>query len=216
MNLEDEVAAAAGVLAAAGLVDAFGHVSARVGEGIVMTPARPLGDVGPGDRLVAFAPGTDELPAGTPKEAWVHLGIYEARPDVSAICRAQPRSVMAAGISGVAIRALHGQGAFVGREVPVFDDARLVRDRERSRRLAQTLGDSHALVMRGNGAITVGSGPGIATARMYVLEASARLNLEAAAVGRESRPLSEEEFEAWAEAADEILGRLWAHLRDRD
>jgi ribulose-5-phosphate 4-epimerase/fuculose-1-phosphate aldolase len=210
---ESEVIAAAGVLAAAGLVDAFGHVSARAGDRILMTPPQPLGALGAGEPLVTLDPAADELPAGVPKEAWIHLAIYDARPDVEAICRAQPPNVAAAAVSGTVIRALHGQGAFAGRAVPVFDDARLVRDRERGRRLARALADAPALVMRGNGAITVGAAPGIAAARMYVLEASARINLQAAAAGGAPRPLSDEEFEAWSAVADEILGRLWTHLR---
>jgi ribulose-5-phosphate 4-epimerase/fuculose-1-phosphate aldolase len=215
VTLASEVVAAARVLFAAGLVDAFGHVSARAGEAIVMTPARPLGELGDTDGLVTVDPGDGELGGGVPREAWIHLAVYAARPDVQAICRAQPASVTAAGVSGTPIRALHGQGAFLGEEVPVFDDARLVRDRERGLRLAEAMGDAPALVMRGNGAITVGSEPGIAAARMYVLEASARLNLQATATGREPRPLSPAELAAWSGVADELLGRLWAHLRSR-
>jgi ribulose-5-phosphate 4-epimerase/fuculose-1-phosphate aldolase len=214
MSAADDVVAAARFLAAADLVDAFGHVSARSGEGILITPARPLSDVAGGD-LVALDPGSGELPPGAPKEAWIHVAVYDARPDVQAVCRAQPPSVLAAGVSGTAIRALHGQGAFAGREVPVLDDARLVRDRGSGRRLAEALGSEHALVMRGNGAVTVGSGPGIAAARMHVLEASARINLAAAAAGGKPRQLSDDEFDAWTDVSDEILGRLWAHLLGR-
>jgi ribulose-5-phosphate 4-epimerase/fuculose-1-phosphate aldolase len=211
---DHEVIAAARVLAAGGLVDAFGHVSCRGDEAILITPALSLADVG--DQLVALDPGSDELPAGVPKEAWIHLGIYEARPDVNAVCRAQPESVAAVSAGGLKIQALHGQGAFVGREVPMFDEARLVRDRSSGRRLARALGNAPALALRGNGAITVGASPGIAAARMHVLEASARINLRAASGGRELHPLSDAEFEAWRDVEDEILGRLWAHLRPRD
>jgi len=210
---DQEVAAAARVLAAAGLVDAFGHVSVRGEDGILITPAVSLGDAG--EELVVVDPGSDELPAGAPKEAWIHLCVYEARADVNAICRAQPESVTAVSAGGSRIQALHGQGAFAGREVPVYDDARLVRDRASGRRLARALGDAPALALRGNGAVTVGASPGIAAARMYVLEASARINLRAASGARDLHPLSDVEFEAWRDVEDEILGRLWAHLRGR-
>ncbi|GAA2848807.1 hypothetical protein GCM10020220_042790 [Nonomuraea rubra] len=63
---------------------------------------------------------------------------------------------------------LHGQGAFLGPEVPVFDDAVLVRDRARGRALAEHLADAPALVMRGNGAVTVGASVGEAVALMWV------------------------------------------------
>jgi HCOMODA/2-hydroxy-3-carboxy-muconic semialdehyde decarboxylase len=197
----DEVISAARALARHGLVDAFGHVSARVGEAFTMTPPEPLGTV---DRLIDVSLAADELPVGAPKEAWVHTEIYLRRPDVGGICRAQPAAVNAAGT----IRALHGHGAWVGATVPVHEDATLVRTRELGARVAATLGDGDAIVLRGNGAVTVAATPGIAMALMYVLEASARINLSASAT-----PLSAAEIASWRAAAPELLGRLWEHLR---
>jgi HCOMODA/2-hydroxy-3-carboxy-muconic semialdehyde decarboxylase len=196
----EEVIPAARALARHGLVDAFGHVSARIGETFAMTAPEPLGTV---DRLVEIPVGADELPDDAPKEAWIHAGIYRVRPDVGGICRAHPTSVNAA----ESIRALHGQGAFVGATVPVHDDATLVRTRELGATVAATLGDGDAIVLRGNGAVTVGPRPGIAMALMYVLEASARINLAGSAT-----PLSDAEYASWRAAAPELLDRLWAHL----
>jgi HCOMODA/2-hydroxy-3-carboxy-muconic semialdehyde decarboxylase len=197
----DEVIPAARALARHGLVDAFGHVSARVGDTFTITPPEPLGTV---DRLIDVALAADELPGGAPKEAWIHAEIYRLRPDVGGICRAQPAAVNAA----VTIRALHGQGAWVGATVPVHEDATLVRTRELGARVAATLGDGDALVLRGNGAVTVAATPGIAMALMYVLEASARINLSGSAT-----PLSAGEIASWRAAGPELLDRLWEHLR---
>jgi HCOMODA/2-hydroxy-3-carboxy-muconic semialdehyde decarboxylase len=208
----EEVAAAAAVLAAHGLVDAFGHVSARAGEEIVMTPPRPLGEIGAGDPLPRMPLEGAELPAGIPKEGWIHRCIYARRPDVGGICRAQPPSVLACAGAGVPIRALHGQGAFLGAAVAVHEDARLVRDRALGEALAATLGVGFGVVMRGNGAVTVGASPGHAAARMCVLEASAKLNLAAASAGVPVA-LTEDELASWDAVADELLGRIWDHLR---
>jgi HCOMODA/2-hydroxy-3-carboxy-muconic semialdehyde decarboxylase len=197
----DEVIPAARALARHGLVDAFGHVSARIGDAFTMTAPEPLGTV---DRLVDISLDTDKLPNEAPKEGWIHAEIYRRRPDVGGICRAQPAAVIAAGT----IRALHGQGAWVGATVPVHEDATLVRTRELGARVATTLGAGEAIVLRGNGAITVASTPGIAMALMYVLEASARINLAGSAT-----LLSDAEIASWRAAAPELLGRLWEHLR---
>jgi HCOMODA/2-hydroxy-3-carboxy-muconic semialdehyde decarboxylase len=210
----EEVIPAANALAREGLVDAFGHVSARSSEAIALTPPRPLGSLLAGDELVEVPLDASELPDGAPKEAWIHLEIYKRRADVGGICRAQPTAVNQAAGAGVAIRALHGQGAFVGAEVPVHDDATLVRNRALGADVAERLGDGDAIVLRGNGAVTVGSTPGIAAARMVVLEASAKVNLAAAAAGS-ARPLSIVEVGAWRAVAPEILDRLWAHLGSR-
>ena len=213
MSVEEEIAAAARALAHAGLVDAFGHVSARSGEGALMTPPQPLGDLAADALLTPLPLDQDSIPAGVPKEAWIHWSIYRSRPDVAAICRAQPRSVLAAGAGGVELQPLHGQGALVGAHVPTFDDARLIRSRDRGEALGEALGGASALILRGNGAVTVGSSPGIAVARMHVLEASASLNLQVAATGTPGRPLSADELAAWDDVAEEILGRLWDYLR---
>src|SRR5207302_6098839 len=151
----DEVIPAARALASEGLVDAFGHVSARSGDGFALTPPRPLGTLTAQDGLVDVSLDADQLPDGAPREAWIHLEIYRRRPDVGAVCRAQPEAVNAAAGAGVAILALHGQGAFVGALVPVHDDARLVRDGELAAAVAAKLGNGDAVVLRGNGAVTV-------------------------------------------------------------
>ena len=53
-------------------------------------------------------------------KAWIHRAIYEARPDVGAICRAQPPVATAVASAGLPMRVLHGHAAFLGREVPVY------------------------------------------------------------------------------------------------
>jgi HCOMODA/2-hydroxy-3-carboxy-muconic semialdehyde decarboxylase len=207
----DEVLAAARTLAAHGLVDAFGHVSARTATGFALTPPEALGTLAPDTALIDVSLQAPALPARAPKEAWIHRAIYARRPEVGAICRAQPRAVNDAAGAGLVLRALHGQGAFVGAQVPVHDDATLVRDAGRGEAVAAALGDGPAVVLRGNGAVTVAASPGLAVALMHVLETSARVNL-AAASARRSRPLSAGECAAWQSVAPEILARLWTHL----
>ena len=211
----DEVLPAARALARQGLVDAFGHVSARTASGFAMTPPVPLGRLSGAEAMIDVEVAGEDLPAGAPKEAWIHRAIYARRPDVRAVCRATPSAVNQAGGAGVVLRALHGQGAFVGADVPVYDDAVLVRDARRGEAVATALGGGDAVVLRGNGAVTIAASPGIAVALMYVLEASARMNLAAASTGL-ARPLAEHECAAWRAAAPEILARLWDYLRDQE
>ncbi len=208
------VVAAARALAAHGLVDAFGHVSARTGEAALITPASPMSEVREVSQLVELPLGEiDELPAGAPKEAWVHWAIYRARPDVGSICRGQPPSPLAVAAVADELPAVLGQGALAGAPVPVYPDSRLVRERGRGEQLAARLGAADSLIMRGNGALATASTPGRAMARLYLLERSAETWLRAAAAGT-PRPLSNEEAAAWQAAAEELLERLWQHLRD--
>ena len=211
--MHEEVIAAAHALDAAGLVTAFGHVSYRDGQyGFRITPPKPLGSLRSYEPLSEVSLAEDELPGGVPGEAWIHWAVYKSRPDVGGICRAQPPISTAVTSAGLPIRPLHGQGVFLGEEVPVYKDARLIRGREAGEALAEDLGNAGGLVMRGNGAVTVGTSVGAAAARMWVLERSAEMNKVAASAGT-PRPLGEEEFTYWESVSEEILERIWFYLK---
>jgi ribulose-5-phosphate 4-epimerase/fuculose-1-phosphate aldolase len=204
-----DLVAAGRALAAEGLVTAFGHISARAGsESALITPSRPLGSLRDDEQLLELSLEAEELPPGVPGEAWIHWAIYRGRADANAVCRAQPPTATAFSVAATSIRALHGQGAFLGEVVPVHEDARLVRSKELGLQVAERLGGGSAVLLRGNGAVTVGATVGEAVARMWVLEASARLNLAAP----QGRSLDPDEFAAWAGVAPEILERIWHYL----
>jgi ribulose-5-phosphate 4-epimerase/fuculose-1-phosphate aldolase len=217
----EDVAEAGRVLAGLGLVTAFGHVSARAGDAMLITPAADLAEV-TADGVVrvpldaeARSPGT--LPPGGPAEAWAHLALYRARPDASAIARAQPPSTFAAGAAvgpAGALEPLYGQAAWLGERVPVHDDARLLRSMELASAAAGRLPDGEALLLRGNGALTLGATPGLAVTRMWLLAAACQAFLQARAAGAVT-PLDAAEIGSWRAVSSELLPRLWQHLRRR-
>jgi ribulose-5-phosphate 4-epimerase/fuculose-1-phosphate aldolase len=210
------VAEAANVLARLGLVTAYGHVSARAGESMLITPAADLACVtGAGVIEVPLAAGT--LPAGAPAEAWAHLAVYRARPDAAAIARAQPPSAFAAAATVTLLVPLHGQAAWLGESVPVYDDAALLRSPEQAERAAGCLPAGEALLLRGNGALTLGATPGLAVARMWLLAAACDVYLAALAASGANpvTPLSDDEIASWRAVGGELLPRLWQHLRRR-
>jgi HCOMODA/2-hydroxy-3-carboxy-muconic semialdehyde decarboxylase len=226
-GLRAEVAEAAHVLARLGLVTAFGHVSARVGGAMLITPAADLAGVS-ADGLIevpleAGALPAGALPAGAPAEAWAHLAVYRRRLDADAVARAQPPSAFAAaavaaatGAGAGAIRPLHGQGAWLGERVPVHDDARLLRSPALADAAAASLPDGEALLLRGNGALTLGATPGLAVARMWLLSVACQAFLDARGAGGEGvTPLRPAEVESWRAVAPELLPRLWQQLRAR-
>jgi HCOMODA/2-hydroxy-3-carboxy-muconic semialdehyde decarboxylase len=202
---------AAHALARLGLVTAYGHVSARSAAGLLITPAADLADVAEPD-LVWVPADASELPPGAPAEAWAHLALYRRRPDARAIARAQPPSAFAAAAAAAELRPLHGQAAWLGESVPVHDSAHLLRSPELAERAASALATGEALLLRGNGALTLGAAPGLAVARMWVLAAACDAWLSARAAGRVT-VLTAEEIQSWRAVADELLPRLWRHLR---
>ena len=216
------VAEAANVLARLGLVTAYGHVSARAGEAMLITPAADLAEVTASQVIEVPLTATPPLPAGVPAEAWAHLALYRARPDAAAIARAQPVSGFAAAATTTSLRPLHGQAAWLGESIPVHDSALLLRSPELAERAARLLTVGEAVLLRGNGAITLGATPGLAVARMWVLAAACEIYLAARGV-RETMgtgfgtpysvtPLSADEIASWRAAGDELLPRLWQHL----
>ena len=206
-----ELVEAARALSALGLVTAYGHVSVRVRGTVLITPAADLATVTESSVVgLPLEPGT--LPAGAPAETWAHLAVYRARPDATAIARAQPPAAFAVAARVDALRPLYGQAAWLGEWVPVHDDARLLRSAELAESAAASLPAGEALLLRGNGALTLGGTPGIAVARMWLLSAACEAHTGA---GPSARPLSTVEIESWRAVRDELLPRLWAHLRRR-
>ncbi len=205
------VVQAAHALSGLGLVTAFGHVSQRAGDRMLITPAADLACVTASDLLEVGLAATS-LPAGAPAEAWAHLRVYAARPDVAAVARAQPPAAFAAAAATAALPLLHGQACWLGATVPVHQDARLLRSAALAAAAAVTLGRSDALLLRGNGALTCGAAPGHAVARMWLLTAACEAWLAAAAAGP-PRLMDAGEAESWRAVQDELLPRLWLHLR---
>jgi HCOMODA/2-hydroxy-3-carboxy-muconic semialdehyde decarboxylase len=208
-----ELAEAAQVLSRLGLVTAYGHASARAGASMLITPAADLATV-TGPALVDVPLEASSLPAAAPAEAWVHLAIYRARPDAESIARAQPAAAVAAAATTTSLAPLHGQAAWLGESVPVYDGAHLLRSADLAERAARCLPTGEALLLRGNGALTLGATPGIAVARMWLLAAACDAFVATRAAGR-VRPLTVEEIASWRAVADELLPRLWQHLRRR-
>ncbi len=211
--IRTEVAEAGRVLSRLGLVTAYGHVSARAGDSMLITPAAELAGVTAAAVLEVPLPAAGALPAGAPAEAWIHLAVYRARPDVAAIARAQPSSAFAAAATATSLAPWHGQAAWLGESVPVHDSATLLCTPELAERAARSLGPGEALLLRGNGAVTLGATPGLAVARMWLLSAACEVYL--AARGGPVTPLSAEEIASWRAVGGELLPRLWQHLRRR-
>lgn len=222
------VAEAGNVLARLGLVTAYGHVSARAGRDMLITPAADLAAVTAAQVIAVPLTATPPLPAGVPAEAWAHLALYRARPDTAAIARAQPVSAFAAAATTTSLVPLHGQAAWLGESIPVHDSALLLRSPELAERAARTLAGGAALLLRGNGAITLGATPGLAVARMWILAAACEVYLAARGARgfRETMgtgfgtpysvtPLTADEIASWRAVGDELLPRLWQHLRRR-
>ena len=212
------VAETAQVVAGHALATAFGHVSVRLGsDRLLITPPVSLAEATV-ERLVALGIDEDPASSGAPPEALLHQEIYRRRPDVTAVVRAQPPFAFAVAAVLDEIVPVHGQGAWLGPAVPVHPSALLVRTRQRAVAATDSLADGCAVALRGNGAVTVGESADPVTAlqwagaRMWLLEATCRILLQAGGLGS-PQPLTGEEVDEWLAAAPPLIVRLWEHLR---
>lgn len=209
-----DVVAAAKILHRRKLVEAFGHVSCRLPGGVfAITPTKPFPLLTSRDILVVNGKG--EVIEGNrelrPLEFPMHAAIYEARKDVSAICRTHSECACILGTLGREINPAHGFGLFIGDRVPVHQDIQLMTDHERASLLVEKLQNAEAMLIRGNG--TLALGPNIATAcvRAVYLEECARFIVRAGSLGEPLR-LTQEEMVERKQWIGVEMERSWRYL----
>jgi ribulose-5-phosphate 4-epimerase/fuculose-1-phosphate aldolase len=201
-----QVAEAARIVAGAGLVEAFGHVSARSGDGFLITATRPMGSATADDVHALDAGGTASSEAAdVPLEAPLHAAIYAARPDVGAICRTHSPAAVRAGARQVVPPLLHGLAGLAG-ELALCDRTDLVVDLDAGRQVAEALGGADCVLIRANGCVATGASLGEAVVRARYLEerclvgegASQGSGLSDAELSTRSKWFQKESARAWA------------------
>jgi ribulose-5-phosphate 4-epimerase/fuculose-1-phosphate aldolase len=222
MALEDlrrDVALANRIVHAAGLVTAFGHVSARVPGSAdrFLFPTRASPALAEASRLLVLDVDGNQLEGtGEPNtEFWIHARIYAARPDVGAVAHVHSHACVVLGQIGQALLPLHNHGGMFADGVPLFERIGLIRSRELGDQVAATLGSRRAMFLRGHGANVAEVDVRRAAIVACFLEESAALQLRAlaAAGGRLDalRVFTPEENERLREQLDASgpMNRAW-------
>jgi ribulose-5-phosphate 4-epimerase/fuculose-1-phosphate aldolase len=220
LDLVDDLVSANRILAQEGVLDAYGHVSARD----TRAPNRFLLSRSVAPELVTAADvmeydfeGNAVSPRGRSSylERFIHSEIYKARSDVNAIAHCHTPSIIPFGASTERLQPMYHMSSFIAEGVPVFDsrDAggmtdMLVRDGRLGRALAQVLADKPAALMRGHGAVIVGHTIPTVVGRSIYLDVNARLQAEAIALGGKITYLDPEEARRW-DAANGTYDRAW-------
>jgi len=209
---------AARAIGRAGLAHAYGHCSARLDAGhfLVCAP-KPMGLITPADPG-AIVGIEGPLPEGVLGEVRIHQQIYARRPEVRGVVRSMPPRTMALATLRRTPRVLHGFGAYFAPGAPLWDDPQLLRDDASAAALAVRMGDARAVVMRGNGLVTIGSTLQEAVVFAWYLEDSARIDLEVlqTGIGDQAVPLSPEEASRRATFHGGIIERMWEFLTAGD
>ena len=202
-----------------GVLDAYGHVSARS----VDDPNRFLLARNMAPALVTAADiqhfdldGETDDPRRSYLEKYVHSEIYKARPDVMAVVHSHSMSVIPFSVVDQPLRAVSHMAGFLGEGVPVFEirdtagtgSNLLIVDQELGSALATSLGQHWVTLMRGHGSVAVGQSLQHAVHRAVFTEMNARVQADALRLGR-CTYLTAEEAAAALAANDGQVDRAW-------
>lgn len=157
------------ILAQQGVVDAFGHVSIRHPEHpdrYVISRSRAPQLVTQDDLQTYELDSAREVNGDQRRpygERFIHGAIYEARPEVQAVCHNHSPSVIPFGVTGIKMRPIYHMAGVIGGDIPVWDVADefgdtdlLVVSMAMGRSLAETLGPRRVALMRGHGSVIAG------------------------------------------------------------
>jgi HCOMODA/2-hydroxy-3-carboxy-muconic semialdehyde decarboxylase len=223
----EEIVTANRILANEGIVDSFGHVSARHPDNpqhYLLSRARAPERIENADIVEYTLDGTaiDERGRAPYLERFIHGAIYEARPEVHAVVHNHSPSVIPFGVTGKKLKPLLHMCANFGHEVPVWDSqdkfgdtTLLVTDMPMGRDLAETLGKRPSTLMRGHGATVAGRSVRHAVFIANYLELGAKLQMQSMAMGEIKFLTAGEVDQIISRVNDYTLNRAWENWARR-
>jgi ribulose-5-phosphate 4-epimerase/fuculose-1-phosphate aldolase len=194
-KLKEELVTANRILAREGIVDSFGHVSARHPDNpkhYLLSRARAPDCIEEGDitqftlegETVGASPGAPYL------ERYIHGAIYEAQPHINSVVHNHSPSVIPFSVTAQKLQPLLHMCANIGHQVGVWDShdkfgdtALLVESMAMGRDLAQAMGKRPTILMRGHGATVMAPTVRHAVFISNYLEVNAKLQMQAMAMG---------------------------------
>jgi ribulose-5-phosphate 4-epimerase/fuculose-1-phosphate aldolase len=205
-----DIVTASHVLANEGILDSFGHISARSAKNPehffmprAMAPALVTRD-----DIVEVGLDCKPVAANAPRlngERYIHCQIYRARSDVQSVIHTHDLAVIPFGVAGIALKPVVAQAGFLPPETPLFEirdvktpekqHGMLVLNAQLGDALAKTLGTNPVVLMRGHGDTVVGRSVRDATVRTIYTHIDAQAQSAALALSPNITPLNESELE---------------------
>jgi ribulose-5-phosphate 4-epimerase/fuculose-1-phosphate aldolase len=193
--LLDDLVAANRILSDQGVLDAYGHISARDpgnAQHYWISRSMPPAQVTASDIIACDLDNKPLRPGETRLffERVIHGEIYKARPDVMAVLHNHSPSLIPFCNSDTRLRPMVGSAAFLGEGAPVFD-IRTVDDEgdlnictiAQAKGLAQALGGHCLVLLRGHGAVAVGDSVRQVVRRAVIAESNAKQQIQATMLG---------------------------------
>ena len=223
-----EIVTANRILAREGVVDAFGHVSARHPDNpdrYLMARSRSP-ELVTIDDIMEFTLQGDVVGDDDRKpyaERHIHGGIFERRPDIVSVVHNHSHDVIPFSVTETPLRPLMHVTGVMGDHVPVWDIADnfggtslLVTNMEQGRDLAEKMGDASVVLMRGHGCAVAADSVRAAVLTAIYTQVNAKLQLQAMPLG-DVKYLSAEELELTPETLVGPLAmeRAWEYFARR-
>ena len=209
------------ILADFGVLDGFGHDSARHPTNpnrFLMSRSLAPALVTADDIMEFDLDGNavDARGRSLFLERFIHAEIYRARPDVMSVVHTHSPGVIPFSVSKVPMRAMYHNPSFLAVGVPVWDirtdfgeTNMLVSNSAIGKSLAQALGDKPVVLMRGHGDVAVGPSVRMAVFRAYYTDVNAKLQSQAIALGGEVNYLTQAEGEKADKTNFAVIDRIW-------
>jgi ribulose-5-phosphate 4-epimerase/fuculose-1-phosphate aldolase len=217
----EDLVAANRILAGAGVLDGFGHVSARHPQRedhFLLARSIAPGLVTASD-LMRFDLDCNAVGGDARKpylERFIHGAIYRRRRDVMAVVHSHSPSVIPFAASSVPLRPIYHMASFITRQARVFEMRErfgttdmLVREPAHGDALAQVLDGDAIVLMRGHGFCTVGDSLPVAVFRAIYTERNAALQQQAIALGGSVTYLDEGEARLSEATNRSVVSRPW-------
>ena len=180
-----------------GVVDAFGHISARHDkrpDRFLLARNMAPGNVTEADIVEFDLDGNPTNAEGRKVylERFIHGQIFRARPDVMAIVHSHSHNIVPLSVvKTFPLRAIFHMAGFIGEAAPVFEvreaggDATdlLISNNDLGQALAEKFADADIVLMRGHGSTVVANSIPLAVYRAVYAELNARYQIQASGLG---------------------------------
>ena len=195
MNYQEQpqvkLAQAVRILHNTGLLEVWGHISARADDrschvlGHLHIDGRILAGTTPDDIVKVDLDGKLLEGMGKPPgEIYIHTEIYKRRPDVNAVVHHHGQACITLSIVDQEVMPIWTQATPFVEGTPIFDRPEQIDNPEVGAKVAEVLADKRGALLKGHGAIVVGQSIEEACVLSVVMERTARMQLDAAAVGQ--------------------------------
>lgn len=208
-----------------GVLDTFGHISARDPEDpnyffLAQKMAPSLVTAGDIQRYNLDGETTDNRPSYL--ERFIHSEIYKARPDVQCVLHSHSPAVLPYCCVDQPLRPVIHMGAFLGDAVPVYE----IRDKHGDSTdlfgnaegvcadIAQTLGNYPVVLMARHGVVNVGNSIREVVYRAIYLELNASVQTASLQVGK-IKYLTPGEIDMAGKLVGAQIDRGWDHWNQR-